>query len=86
MVDSLLARISFVDNQLIDCKLHSNEIMSMNKRLVSQLNECELVIQKNYQLLDDLFFSNDPVTKDGYVSNLFNISRISRIINLLIFF
>jgi hypothetical protein len=83
LVDSLLARISFVDGQLIDCKLQSNEIMSMNKRLISRMNECELVIQKNYQLLDNLFFSNDPVTKDGYVSNPINISRI---INLLIFF
>lgn len=72
-----------MDNQLIDCKLQSNEIISMNKQLITRLNECEMVVQKNNQLLDDLFFSNEPVTKDGYVSYSFNISKL---IILLIFF
>lgn len=83
MIDSLLARISFVDSQLIDCKLQSNEIMSMNKRLITRMNECEVVVQKNNQFLDDLFFSIEPVTKDGYVSYSLNISKL---VNLLIFF
>jgi len=66
LISSLLARISVVDSQLIDCKLQSNEIMSMNKRLMAQLNECEAIVQKNSQLLDNLLYTNEPVTKDGY--------------------
>lgn len=68
-----MARISIVDGQLIDCKLKSNEIMAMNKRLMAQLNECEAIVQKNNQLLDNLFYTNEPVTKDGYVSYIFNM-------------
>jgi len=66
-----------VDSQLIDCKMQSNEIMSMNKRLMAQLNECEVIVQKNNRLLDNLFYTNEPVTKDGYVSYLVSICLYS---------
>lgn len=59
-----------MDSQLIDCKLQSNEIMSMNKRLITQMNECGAIMEKNNQLLDNLFYTEEPVTKDGYVSYL----------------
>lgn len=66
-----------MDSQLIDCKMQSNEIMSMNKRLMAQLNECEVIVQKNNRLLDNLFYTNEPVTKDGYVSYLVSICLYS---------
>lgn len=40
---------------------------------MAQLNECEIIVQKNNQLLDNLFYTNEPVTKDGYVSYLINL-------------
>lgn len=42
--------------------------MSMNKRLITQMNECGAIMEKNNQLLDNLFYTEEPVTKDGYVS------------------
>lgn len=71
-----MARISLVDSQLIDCKLQSNEIMSMNKRIISQMNEYGAIMEKNNELLDNLFYTEEPVTKDGYVSYLFIICLI----------
>lgn len=73
MLNSLLSRMSTIDNQLIDCKIQSNEIMSMNKCLKAQLTECEVALQNNKQFLDNLFYTSEPITKDGYVSYLFNI-------------
>lgn len=43
----------------------------MNKRLITQMNECGAIMEKNNQLLDTLFYTEEPVTKDGYVSYLF---------------
>lgn len=44
--------------------------MSMNKCLMTQLNECEVIVQTNNDFLDDLFYTDEPVTKDDYVSFL----------------
>lgn len=38
---------------------------------MARLNECETIIRKNNELLDNLSFTDEPVTKDGYVSYLF---------------
>lgn len=62
-----------MDSQLNDCKIQSNEIISMNKLLMVQLNECEVIMQRNNQLLDNLFYTDEPVTKDGHVSYLINV-------------
>lgn len=40
---------------------------------MGRLNECERIIQKNNELLDNLSFTDEPVTKDGYVSYLFRL-------------
>jgi len=37
---------------------------------MTQLNECEVIVQTNNDLLDDLFYTDEPVTKDGYVNFL----------------
>lgn len=44
--------------------------MSTNKRLMAQLNESEVIVENNKQFLDNLFYTSEPVTKDGYVSYL----------------
>lgn len=62
-----------MDSQLSDSKLQSNEIMSINKHLVTQINKCEVIIERNNQFLDTLFFTDKPVTNDDYVSYTFNI-------------
>lgn len=59
-----------MDDQLNDCKIQSNEIMAMNEHLKTQINKCEIVMQKSNELLDNLFYTNEPVTKDGYVNYL----------------
>ncbi|XP_026806114.1 uncharacterized protein LOC113549140 isoform X2 [Rhopalosiphum maidis] len=66
LINSLLSHISILDSQLTDCKVKSNEIISLNKRLMAQMNENEIIVQKNNEFLDDLFYSNEPVTRDGY--------------------
>lgn len=66
LINSLLAHISILDSQLSDCKVKSNEIVSMNKRLMAQMNENEVIVQKNNEFLDNLFYSNEPVTRDGF--------------------
>lgn len=62
-----------MDNNLSEFEIQSNEIMSVNKNLMEQLNECETIIQKNNEILDNLSFTNEPVTKDGYVSYLMKL-------------
>ncbi|KAE9540095.1 hypothetical protein AGLY_005347 [Aphis glycines] len=66
LINSLLSHISMLDSQLTDCKVKSNEIISLNKRLMVQMNENEVIVQKNNEFLNDLFYSNEPVTRDGY--------------------
>lgn len=60
--------MSIVDSQLNECKIKSTEIMSMNKRLLEQMNECETFVQKTNEFFDNLFYTDEPVTKDGSVS------------------
>jgi len=40
---------------------------------MAQMNENETIIQKNNEFLNNLFYSNEPVTRDGYVSYLYSI-------------
>lgn len=65
-----------MDSKLTDCKLKSNEIVSINKHLMTQMKENEAIIQKNNVFLNNLFYSNEPVTRDEYVSNLSSMSII----------
>lgn len=74
VIDSLLARMTLVENQLSNDKMQTNEIMLMNQNLWNRLNKCESLIQKSNELLDDLFYTDEPVTNDGSVSILFNKS------------
>lgn len=46
----------------------------MNKLLMAQMNECEVIMQRNNQLLDNLYYTDEPVTRDGYVSYLINVN------------
>ncbi|XP_025200350.1 uncharacterized protein LOC112598178 isoform X3 [Melanaphis sacchari] len=66
LINSLLAHISTLDSQLTDCKIKSNEIISLNKRLMAQMNENEVIVKKNNEFLNELFYSNEPVTRDEY--------------------
>jgi len=70
LINSLLAHISVLDDQLTDCKIKSNEIISVNKHLMTQMKENEVIVQKNSEFLNSLFYSNEPVTRDEYVSYL----------------
>ncbi|KAL4089566.1 hypothetical protein QTP88_024583 [Uroleucon formosanum] len=67
LINSLLAHISTLDSKLTDCKLKSNEIVSINKHLMTQMKENEAIIQKNNVFLNNLFYSNEPVTRDEYL-------------------
>lgn len=42
--------------------------MLQNKQLIAQINECEEIVLKNNDILDNLLYTDEPVTKDGYVS------------------
>ncbi|XP_022160904.1 uncharacterized protein LOC111027007 isoform X2 [Myzus persicae] len=66
LISSLLAHISILDSQLTDCKVKSNEIVSINKHLMTQMNENVAIVQKNNEFLNSLFYSNEPVTRDEY--------------------
>jgi len=37
---------------------------------MTQMKENEAIVQKNNEFLNNLFYSNEPVTRDEYVSNL----------------
>lgn len=63
-----------MDNKLTDCKIKSNEIVSINKHLITKINENEAIVQTNNEFLSNLFYSNEPVTRDEYVSNLHSMS------------
>jgi len=73
LINSLLAHISILDSQLTDCKVKSNEITSINKHLMTQMNENVAIVQTNNEFLNSLFYSNEPVTRDEYVSCLCSI-------------
>lgn len=62
-----------MDSHLSEYKIQSSEIMSVNKNLIARLNECETILRKNNELLDSLSFTDEPVTKDGYVSYPFRL-------------
>lgn len=65
--------MSVVESKLKDCEKQSNEIMSMNKQLTVEMIKCNEDVQKCNQFLDNLFYSNEPVTKDGIVCDLLSI-------------
>lgn len=64
-----------MNSKLNDCKVQSNELLSMNKLLMTQMNECKAIIETNNQLLDNLFYTDEPVTQDGCVSYLINVNE-----------
>lgn len=43
---------------------------------MTQMKENEAIIQKNNVFLNNLFYSNEPVTRDEYVSNLRSMNII----------
>lgn len=71
MVNSILTRMSIVDSKLSECKIESSEIMSHNERLMAQIDECVATMQNTNNFLDNLFYTDEPVTIDGYVNSNF---------------
>lgn len=65
--------MSVIESKLKNCEKQSNEIISMNKQLTVEMIKCDMDVQKCNQLLDNLFYSNEPVTKDGIVCDLLSI-------------
>lgn len=51
--------------------------MSHNEHLaqitMDQIDECKAVIQKTSYFLENLFYTNEQVTTDGYVNSSLNI-------------
>ncbi|VVC36439.1 Hypothetical protein CINCED_3A004107 [Cinara cedri] len=64
-VNSLLARMSIVENKLKDYEIQSKANMLMNKHLTAEMIKCDAHVQTCNEFLDNLFYTNEQVTKDG---------------------
>lgn len=67
-----------------NCEKQSKEIISMNKHLTSEIIKCEEHVQNCNQFLDNLLYTNEPVTKEGIVCYLLYLLYI--LINIIIIF
>ncbi|XP_050548942.1 uncharacterized protein LOC126910422 [Daktulosphaira vitifoliae] len=64
-IDSLFKKIISLENALDNCKKKELEFLSMNNHLNNRVNECEAIVNKINDTLNNLCYTNEPVSIDG---------------------